>query len=293
MHDIIKGRGGIMDKDEIKVTTGEAVNGTNDVDDGLNVLRDMADKMGEESETGNGTNDGSSSVEVEVKDKSTEQLTSDIEKAEGYEIYGPELEERLKRDEEAARLNTLAMEQDPNRDGALLLVCAQHPLMPDGRPGKAFTARLDEAIMRYSMMKRQGQRVTIRVPGAVHFGDKISLAEAGRRYLIENGIPEEDISADGTEENGTDEVTFAYNIFEQAQHKQFHICCGENQVPRNKMACIELLGFWPYFHTATVPEETPHALGFEIGNPKGALRFLRVDSGVAVDDAAKKKHIEG
>lgn len=267
---------------------------TGETDDGLGILRNMAGKMGKEDEKmGNTDNQEGEPSGEEVESKSTEQLTRDIEKADGYEIYGPELEERLKRDEEAARLNTIAMEQDPNRDGALILVCAQHPLMPDGKPGKAFTARLDEAILRYNMMKNQGQRVTIRVPGAVHFGDEISLAEAGMKYLMNNNIPEEDISADGTEENGTDEVTFAYNIFEQAQHKQFHICCSENQVPRNKMACIELLGFWPYFHTATVPEETPHALGFEIGNPKGALRFLRVDGGVAVDAAAKEKHING
>lgn len=203
------------------------------------------------------------------------------------------LERRLEKDEEIARLNTLALEADESRDGSLILVCAQHPLTSDGKPGKAFTARLDEAILRYNMMKNKGQRVTLRVPGAVHFGDKVSLAEAGKKYLIENGVPEEDISADGTEKNGTDEVAFAYNIFEQAGHKQLHICCDENQVPRNKMACIEMLGIWPYFHTATVPEETSHALGFEIGNPKGALRFLREDGGVAVDNAAKKKHLAG
>lgn len=227
----------------------------------------------------------------EAKSKTTEELVQENERAKGYDIYGPELEERLKRDEENARINTIAMEEDPDRDGALILVCAQHPLTTDGKPGKAFSARLDEAILRYNLMKKQGQRVTIRVPGAVHAGDNVSLADAGMQYLIENGISEEDISADGNEENGTDEVTFAYNIFNQAGHKQFHICCGENQVFRNKMACIELLGILPYVHTTTVLEEMPHRLGFEVGNPNGGLRFLLADRGVAVDNAAKARHI--
>ncbi len=230
---------------------------------------------------------------IDVTSQSTEQLSESLEKKDGYEIYGPELEERLKRDEEIARLNTLALEADPNRSGSIILVCAQHPLTVDGKPGKAFSARLDEAMLRYRMMKDRGEPVIVRVPGAIHAGDSVSLAEAGAQYLIENGIPEDDISADGTEENGTDEVTFAYNIFEQAQCKQFHICCGENQVFRNKMACMELLGILPYFHTTTILEEMPHRIGFEVGNPNGGLRFLRVDGGVAADNEAKKRHITG
>jgi hypothetical protein len=40
-------------------------------------------------------------------------------------------------------------------------------------------------------------------------------------------------------------------------------------------------------------EPLHHTLGFEIANPNGGLRFLRTDGGVAVDDAARKKHTEG
>lgn len=259
----------------------------------LQELADMAGKFDTEGSDGQDNKERYSDDSDEVKEESTEQLTRTLEQLDGYEIYGPELEERLKRDEEAARINSLAMESDPSRSGSLILVCAQHPLTQDGKPGKAFSARLDEAIMRYEMMKKKGESVIIRVPGAVHFGDSRSLAEAGKEYLMEHGIPEEDISADGTEGNGTDEVTFAYNIFEQACCRQFHICCGENQVFRNKMACMELLGFLPYFHTTTVLEEMPHRIGYEIGNPKGGLRFLRVDQGVSVDNSIKKQHIEG
>lgn len=240
-------------------------------------------------------NEYSDKSEIDVKSQSTEQLSEALEKKDGYEIYGPELEERLKRDEEIARLNTLALEADPSRSGSLILVCAQHPLTADGKPGKAFSARLDEAMLRYKMLKDKGEPAILRIPGAIHAGDNISLAESGAQYLIENGIPEDDISADGTEENGTDEVTFAYSIFEQAKCKQLHICCGENQVFRNKMACMELLGILPYFHTTTVLDdgEMPHRIGFEVGNPNGGLRFLRVDGGVAADNEAKKRHITG
>ena len=229
-----------------------------------------------------------------VQDLSDEELNERLRGREGYEIFnGPELEERLKRDEEAARQNTIELENDPNREGITMLVCAQHPLV-DGKPGPIFKARLDEAVDRYFSAARKGEKVVIRVPGAVHAGDEISLAESGRRYLVEQGVPEDIISADGLEENGTDEITFAYNLFEQTQSKQLHICCSENQVPRNKLACISLLEILPYFHTATTHEiPATQQLGFEFANPKGALRFLREDRGVAVDAAARKKHITG
>jgi len=255
---------------------GIGVDGESPLSPGLQELADMADKFEQQS----------------IKNKSTEELTRKLEKLDGYEVYGPELEERLKRDEELARINTLAMEDDPERNGSLILVCAKHPLIDGFRPGRAFSARLDEAILRYKMMKEEGQNALIRVPGSVHFGDKISLAEAGRNYLLEHGIPDDDISADGVEENGTDEITCAFSFFHQGGYKQFHICCGENQVFRNKMACMELHGILPYFHTCTTLDDMPHRIGFELGNPNGALRFLRVDAGVSIDETAKKRHTQ-
>ena len=212
-----------------------------------------------------------------------------------YQIYaGPELESELKAEEEEARLNTMEYENDPERSGITMLVCAQHPLNPDGTPGEIYKARLDEALFQYERYSKNGEGVLFRIPGAVHKGDSISLAESGKNYLVENGVPEEKISADGNEENGTDEITNAFSIFEQSQSKQLHVVCSENQVIRSKLACISLLNMLPYFHTATVMNvKNSQELGFEIANPRGALRFKKEDQGKAVDAEAKNRHIRG
>ena len=233
-------------------------------------------------------------TEAPINEWSMEQLIDKLKSMPDYEIFnGPYLEEYLKRREEAARLNTLNMEKDPNRSGVVILVCAQHPLTPEGKPGEAFAARLDEAILRYGIMKNKGEQTIIRVPGDIHGNDQVSLAEAGEKYLKEAGIPEEDISADGTEQNGTDEITSAYSLLEQAQAKRLYIICAENQVPRNKMACMELFEFLPYFCTVTTPGSMPHRAGFEYFNPNGMLRFLREDQGGSVDQAARTRHLTG
>ena len=128
----------------------------------------------------------------------------------------------------------------------------------------------------------------------MHAGDSISLAEAGKKYLMRGGVPKDVIIADGSEANGTDEILKAFDSFEEHQCNQFHICCSENQVMRNKVACIELLGILPYFHTVTVLEEPmSHALGFELVNPNGALRFLNDDKGQSADAKAREKHTSG
>ncbi|MBP5512040.1 YdcF family protein [Candidatus Saccharibacteria bacterium] len=212
-----------------------------------------------------------------------------------YDIFvGPDLESELKAEEEEARLNSLEYENDPERSGITMLVCAQHPLSPDGTPGEIYKARLDEAIDQYERYTKRGQEVIFRIPGAVHKGDNTSLAESGKDYLIKNGIPEDIISADGTEENGTDEIVNAFSIFEQSQSKQLHIVCSENQVVRSKLACISLLNMLPYFHTATVMSmKNSQELGFEVANPRGALRFKKEDQGKSVDAEAKNRHING
>ena len=212
-----------------------------------------------------------------------------------YDIFvGPDLESELKAEEEEARLNSLEYENDPERSGITMLICAQHPLNPDGTPGEIYKARLDEAIDQYERYTKRGQEVIFRIPGAVHKGDNISLAESGKDYLIKNGIPEDIISADGTEENGTDEIVNAFSIFEQSQSKQLHIVCSENQIVRSKLACISLLNMLPYFHTATVMSmKNSQELGFEVANPRGALRFKKEDQGKSVDAEAKNRHING
>ena len=89
----------------------------------------------------------------------------------------------------------------------LIEVAAQHPLV-DGKPGEEFEYRLKKGIQIYNNEKGKGNEPIIYVPGSLHSIrnnskwkiDKRTLSEAGRMYLIENGIPAKDIRADEANE---------------------------------------------------------------------------------------------
>lgn len=84
-----------------------------------------------------------------------------------------------------------------NNNGTLIEVAAQHPLTDSGEPGDKFRARLDSAIKFYYNLEKPSK---FYIPGSLHkFNgkvDKVSLSEAGKQYLIKNGMPENDIYAE-------------------------------------------------------------------------------------------------
>jgi uncharacterized SAM-binding protein YcdF (DUF218 family) len=70
-------------------------------------------------------------------------------------------------------------------DAIVVLGAAQY----DGEPSPVFAGRLDHAALLFE----QGRAETVLVLGAGQPGDRFTEAEAGRRYLLENGVPEEAI----------------------------------------------------------------------------------------------------
>ena len=92
------------------------------------------------------------------------------------------------------------MAQKKNNQGILIEVAAQHPLIHGEMPNEEFEKRLLLASEIYAEKIRENQKVWIYVPGSLHMDngipDKVSLSEAGKKYLIEKGIQEKVIFAD-------------------------------------------------------------------------------------------------
>jgi uncharacterized SAM-binding protein YcdF (DUF218 family) len=72
-------------------------------------------------------------------------------------------------------------------DAIIVLGAAQY----DGTPSPVFQGRLDHAALMYE----QGRSAMVMVLGANQPGDRTTEADAGRAYLIEQGVPEDAIIA--------------------------------------------------------------------------------------------------
>ncbi|MCI9063217.1 MAG: hypothetical protein HFJ17_01225 [Clostridia bacterium] len=90
--------------------------------------------------------------------------------------------------------------KDNNR--VVIEVAAIHPLV-EGKPNQEFQERLRKAIEIYNIEKDELNDPIIYVPGSIHsvkkeefIEDACALSEAGKEFLIDNGIPEEDIRAE-------------------------------------------------------------------------------------------------
>ncbi|HET9133632.1 MAG TPA: YdcF family protein [Gemmatimonadales bacterium] len=78
------------------------------------------------------------------------------------------------------------LDQRYDADAIVVLGAAQY----DGRPSPVFQARLDHA----ALLRREGYAGLIVVTGGIVAGDRMSEATAGRRYLVQAGIPTEEIA---------------------------------------------------------------------------------------------------
>lgn len=91
---------------------------------------------------------------------------------------------------------------DKSDKNVVIEVAAMHPLQ-DGKPNEEFEGRLRKAIEIYHEETDKGNKPIIYVPGSKHsikIGEELvedseSLSEAGREFLIENGIPDKDVMA--------------------------------------------------------------------------------------------------
>ena len=134
-----------------------------------------------------------------------------------------------------------------------ILIEAASMVLSDGvSPNPEFALRLDFAAELYNKLKGSDNFVHIYVPGSLHKSngvvDQLSLSEAGKRYLVDLGIPAEDILGDEKnlkykqEEgvyNSADECYVTSSIFLNGDYSELHCCCSPIQVTRKWFYYLE------------------------------------------------------
>lgn len=161
---------------------------------------------------------------------------------------------------EQARINTAKCLKRP---GVLIEVAAQHPLLDGKWPNEEFEKRLLLGKEIYLRKRSGGESVKIFVPGSLHrfegVVDDLSLSRAGTNFLIEQGVPIEDVYGDdanlkfkGAEGvyNSSDECYVATQLFEELSYGKLHCVCSSAQMMRKALSYIQF-GMLPHFHTVT------------------------------------------
>ncbi len=143
-------------------------------------------------------------------------------------------------------------ERDDKYGAVLIEVAAQHPLKRRSLPGEEFSKRLDLAVQIYENLQEEDYEVKIYVPGSRHrfanIDDKVSLSDAGAKYLADKGIPEEAIL--GEEENqrykgedgvynSADECYVSSQIFKNGGYDRLISVCSPNQIMRKTLFYME------------------------------------------------------
>lgn len=146
--------------------------------------------------------------------------------------------------------------------GILIEIAAQHPLKDGMYPAGEFQARLNLGLKLYNEFANK-DIVKFYIPGSKHQengkADLVSLSEAGKNYLIDKGVPAENIFADDANSeimgekgvyNSTDECYVSCKLFKKYNFKELHLVCSPNQMMR-KMLCYIDFGCFPNIHTAS------------------------------------------
>ena len=164
---------------------------------------------------------------------------------------------------EKQRLAQQAMEGHRECNG-ILIECASKVLEDGLHPDSEFRARLDRTIELYHKLCQENEVVHIYVPGSLHkengVSDQCTLSTAGRRYLIERGIPDVIILGDRENEqykgnegvlNSADECFVASRIFFDGKYRELHCVCSPIQVTRKWFYYLEF-GLVPLIHSVPV-----------------------------------------
>lgn len=156
----------------------------------------------------------------------------------------------------------------------LIEVAAQHPL-DDGKPSIEFQGRLDFAFELYVKLQHERKSVKIYIPGNIHMKDGVkdpcSLSSAGVKYLMELGIPIENLLGDEYNQkykgergvyNSADECFVASKIFLNGKYKNIRVICSPNQMVRKQLFYLSF-GIIPLFHTVPY-ENSSHNFIYEL-----------------------------
>ena len=161
---------------------------------------------------------------------------------------------------------SLAQQTMVSRRGChgILIECASKVLEDGLHPDFEFRARLNRTIDLYHKLCQENEVVHIYVPGSLHkengISDQCTLSTAGRRFLIERGIPDRIILGDRENEqykgnegvlNSADECFVASKIFHAGAYRELHCVCSPIQVTRKWFYYLEF-GLVPLIHSVPV-----------------------------------------
>ena len=147
----------------------------------------------------------------------------------------------------------LLMTERTGKPSVLIEVSAQHQLRDGIQPGPEFEARLLQGRQLYLQARNDGKAAEIIVTGSRHregeVADKVPLWEAGKTFLIAQGIPETDIRGEdlmnrykGGDEpwpgvfNSADEAYVASSYFKETpDFGEMHTIVGPAQLHRKML----------------------------------------------------------
>ena len=142
------------------------------------------------------------------------------------------------------------MQERKDLDKILIEVASQHPLNRGESPKEEFKTRLDTAV---KLSKELGEKkVWFYIPGSRHkhngVEDKISLSEAGKNYLLDNGVNANNIYADDANSkykgeqgvyNSADESFVASQLFKDENFGRMICVCSPYQIMRKAFYYLE------------------------------------------------------
>jgi len=156
------------------------------------------------------------------------------------------------------------MEERAGNSRVLIEVAAQHPLTDGLYPNEEFQARLDRGKELFEMYSVEAGMVEIYVPGSRHVfegrADRISLSEAGGRYLEQHGVPRriirgEDLNWRYKGKDGVygsaDECLVAASYFRDANYSTLASVVSPMQMLRKTLHYIEF-GVVPLNYTVPI-----------------------------------------
>ena len=167
----------------------------------------------------------------------------------------------------------------------LIEVAAEHPLVDGVAPGEEFAARLRLGMELYHRFRTVGAEVEIYVPGSRLMSngieDKISLSEAGTRFLLAHGVSAEVVHGDdlndrykgsGAAQPGVycsaDECFVAASYWRDGGFGRLASVVSAGQQLRKMLHFIEF-GVYPLMYTAPtlVAAHSPVTEAFELIPP--------------------------
>ncbi len=196
--------------------------------------------------------------------------------------------------EEQSRLRTLKRKQlSGNR--ALILVKAQDPLtIPDGKPGPEYTERLEEALAIKASLEAKGMKPRFLCVGGVHDESGVSLAEAGRAWLLAHGVDDFDIETQEVIFSGNDEDRIAAIRFDELgdRYRELHVVLSAGQFERCRMYFI-YAGWQPTMHPITFVDDDPrHHTTRELWGPWAIPAFAEGPARIEAEtEKIRQKHL--